>query len=150
MKKFFTVLLWIGLAVSLIALVSVAGERTALRDEAKKEKQKYDALKTMYDREKAEWKSADDELTADNTALTLEKQALAAALTEIRQEMDTVKAERETLAAEKNEASDRLSEIMALLMPEMSETAEAEQTQQDDPPLTPPAGRQTRPEPLPL
>lgn len=147
MKKFFTALLWIGLAVSLIALVSVAGERTALRDEAKKGKQKYDALKTMYDREKAEWQSAADELNADNTALALEKQALAAALTEIRQEMDTVKAERETLAAEKNEASGRLSEIMAVLMPE---TAEAPEDAQNVPLPEPPAGRPARPEPLPL
>ncbi len=147
MKKFFTALLWIGLAVSLIALVSVAGERTALRDEAKKGKQKYDALKTMYDREKTEWQSAADELNADNTALALEKQALAAALTEIRQEMDTVKAERETLAAEKNEASGRLSEIMAVLMPE---TAKAPEDAQNVPLLEPPACRPARPEPLPL
>lgn len=149
MKKFFAVLLWIGLAVSLIALVSVAGERTALRDEAKKEKQKYDALKTMYDREKAEWQSNADELAADNTALVLEKQALAAALMEIREEMDTVKAERETLAAEKDEASARLSEIMAVLIPQVSDTSEDEQPQEDLLPC-PPAIRLARPEPLPL
>ena len=148
MKKFFTALLWIGLAVSLIALVSVAGERTALRDEAKKDKQKYNALKTMYEQEKTEWKSAADELTADNAALALEKQALTAALTEIRQEMDTVMAERETLTAEKNEASGRLSEIMAVLMPETSIAPEEEP--QTDPLPAPPEGRLVRPEPLPL
>lgn len=149
MKKFFTVLLWIGLAVSLIALVSVAGERTALRDEANKGKQKYDALKTLYDREKTEWKSTADELTADKTALILEKQALAAALTEIRQEMDAMIAERETITAERNEASGRLSEIMAVLMPETPGTSQDEQLK-DDPTPKLPAARHARPEPLPL
>ena len=149
MKKFFTVLLWLGLAVSLIALVSVAGERTALRDEAKKEKQKYEALKTMYDREKAEWQSAADELNADNTALTLEKQALAAALAEIQQEMDIVKAERESLAAQNNEASDRLSEIMTVLIPE-TDSAPKDEQPLDNPLPKPPAARHDRPEPVAL
>lgn len=129
MKKFFTVLVWIGLAVSLIALVSVAGEKTALREEARKGKQKYDALKTMYDREKAEWQSAADELNADNTALALEKQALAASLSEIQMEMNAMKAERETLTAEKNEASGRVSENMDELMPETVDSSEGGQPQ---------------------
>ncbi len=129
MKKFFTVLLWLGLAASLIALVSLAGERAALCDEVRKGKQKYDALKTMYDREKAEWQSASDELAADNTALTLEKETLAAALKEAREEMDAVKAEQETLAAEKDEASGRLSEILAVLMPGEDKLVEPETEQ---------------------
>ena len=72
MKKFFAVLLWIGLAVCVIMLVSLAGEKAALREENRKAQQKYDALKTVYDREKAEWKSAAEDMSADNTALTLE------------------------------------------------------------------------------
>ena len=115
MKKFFTVLVWIGLAVSLITLVSVTGETTALREEARKGKQKYDALKTMYDREKAEWQASADEMNADNAALALEKQALAAALRDARQEADAAKTEGEALAAEKNEISGRVSDILALL-----------------------------------
>ncbi len=115
MKKFFTVLVWIGLAVSLITLASVAGERTALREEARKTKQKYDALKTMYDRDKAEWLTAADEMNADNAALALEKQALAAALKEAQQEADAAKIEGEALTAEKNEISGRVSDILALL-----------------------------------
>ena len=108
MKKFFTVLVWIGLAVSLITLVSVSGEKTALREEARKAKQKYDALKTMYDVEKAEWQTASDEMSADNAALSLEKQALAAALMEARQEADAAKTESEALTAERNEVSGRV------------------------------------------
>ena len=147
MKKFFTVLVWIGLAVSLIMLISVAGERTALREETRKGKQKYDALKTMYDREKAEWQATSEQLTADNAALALEKQSLAAALTEISQEMDTVKAERETLTAEKNEASGRLTEILAVLMPE-TETPVAPEAEQ--PVSKRPSVMHGRPEALPL
>ena len=131
MKKFFTVVLWLGLAASLIALVCVAGDKTALREENRKQKQKYEALKTMYDQEKAEWKSTADELSADNAALILEKQTLAAALDEARQEMDAVKEEQETLAAEKNEASGRLSEILAVLMPE-DETLDAREAEQTE------------------
>lgn len=146
MKKFFMVLVWIGLAVSLIMLISVAGERTALREEARKGKQKYDALKTMYDREKAEWQAASEKLTADNAALALEKQSIAAALTEISQEMDTVKAERETLTAEKNEASGRLSEILAVLLPE-PETPDTPTEDQPEPKL--PLVHHVKPDPLP-
>ena len=146
MKKFFMVLVWIGLAVSLIMLISVAGERTALREETRKGKQKYDALKTMYDREKAEWQATSEQLTADNAALALEKQSLTAALTEISQEMDTVKAERETLTAEKNEASGRLSEILAVLMPE-PETSETPTEDQPEPKL--PLVHHVKPDPLP-
>ena len=91
MKKFFMALVCVGLAVSLITLVSVMGETTALREEARKGKQKYDALKTMYDREKAEWLASADEMSADNAALALEKQALAAALKDARQEADAAK-----------------------------------------------------------
>ena len=128
MKKFFTVLVWIGLAVSLITLVSVTGETTALREEARKGKQKYDALKTMYDREKAEWQASADEMNADNAALALEKQALAAALRDARQEADAAKTEGEALAAERNEISGRVTDILALLTsgsePALEETPE--------------------------
>ncbi|MBR0407145.1 MAG: hypothetical protein IJI53_03805 [Clostridia bacterium] len=144
MKKFFTVLLWLGLAASLIALVSMAGGRNALREEAQKSQQKYEALKTRYDREKADWQSASAELSADNTALTLEKQALAAALSEVQQEMDTVKAERETLTAENTEASGKLSEILAVLMPEEQTEQEAQDSHLPRP------SRLFRPEPLPM
>ena len=115
MKKFFMALVCVGLAVSLITLVSVMGETTALREEARKGKQKYDALKTMYDREKAEWLASADEMSADNAALALEKQALAAALKDARQEADAAKTEGEALAAERNEISGRVTDILALL-----------------------------------
>ena len=140
LKKFFTVLLWLCLAASVVALFTMAGEKASMSDEARKNKQKYDALKTMYDREKAEWQSAADSLNADNTALTLEKEALAAALQEARQEMDSVKAEQETLAAEKDEASGRLSEILAVLMPGEETPAEPETEQADA------AAEETQPE----
>ena len=149
MKKFFTVLLWIGLAVCLIMLASNAGELSGLREEMRKEKQKYDALKTVYDREKEEWQAASSELNADNTALTLEKQTLAAALLEARREMDAVKAERETIAAEKEEASGRLSEILAVLLPEENAPAPKEDTQAEEP-QKPLRDAPARPEPLPL
>ena len=149
LKKFFTVLLWIGLGVCLVMLISYAGESAGLREELRKEKQKYDALKTVYDQEKEEWQAESSALNADNTALTLEKQALAAALREARQETDAVKAERETIAAEKDEASGRLSEIMAVLMPEEKSPVPQEEAQAEEKrkPLPDPA---FRPEILPM
>ena len=113
MKKFFITLVCLGLAASLIALMSVSGERTALREEAKKEAQKYDALKTMYDREKGEWRAASEKLNADKAALTLEKQALAAALAEMRPEAETVSAEPEPPETEQDEANAQPSKIPA-------------------------------------
>jgi len=143
LKKFFTVLVWIGLAVSLITLVSVSGEKTALREEARKAKQKYDALKTMYDAEKAEWQTASDEMSADNAALSLEKQALAAALMEARQEADAAKTESEALTAERNEVSGRVSDILAVL------TAGAQPPKEETPEETPRPKRPVLPSPFP-
>lgn len=118
MKKFLTVLAWLGLAVCLILLVSAGGEKTSLRGELRREKQKYDALRTLYDEEKADWQTVMSSMKADAAALTLEKQTLAAALTAAKQEMEAVTQERDTLSAENQEASGRLSEIMAVLMPQ--------------------------------
>ena len=139
MKKFFVALVCVGLAVSLITLVSVMGETTALREEARKGKQKYDALKTMYDREKAEWLASADEMSADNAALALEKQALAAALRDARQEADAAKTEGEALAAEKNEISGRVSDILALLTsgPEAAPAETPKETPQPKRPVLP-------------
>ena len=149
MKKFFTVLLWIGLAVCLIMLAANAGETGGLREELRKEKLKYDALKTVYDQEKEEWKATSSKLSAANAALTLEKQAIAAALREAQQEMDTVKAERETIAAEKDIASGQLSEILAVLMPEETTPAPQEDEQPEETGKSLP-GASFRPEPLPM
>lgn len=131
MKKFFVALVCVGLAVSLITLVSVMGETTVLREEARKGKQKYDALKTMYDREKADWQASADEMSADNAALALEKQALAAALKEARQEADAARNEGEALTAEKKEISGRVSDILALLT--SAQEAAPEETPEETP-----------------
>ncbi|MBR5109628.1 MAG: hypothetical protein IK099_05490 [Clostridia bacterium] len=149
MKKFLMVLLWIGLAVCLVMLVSGAGEKYGLRDDLRKEKQKYDALKTVYDREKEEWQVESSELAANNAALTLEKQTLAAALRTVRQEMDAVKAERETIAAEKDEASGRLSEILAVLLPGESDPS-PQQDGQEEKSGDPLPSTLSRPELLPM
>lgn len=117
MKKFLTVLAWLGLAACLILLVAAGGEKTSLRGELRRERQKYDALRTLYDEEKADWQTVVSSMKADAAALTLEKQTLAAALTAAQQEMAAVTEERDTLSAENQEASGRLSEIMAVLMP---------------------------------
>lgn len=117
MRKFFAVLGWIAMAACLVVLVSAAGEKTALRKELRKEKQKYEALKALYDEEKMDWEAVSSGLQADNLALTLEKHSLSAALTAAREEAQSAQAEREILAAEKDMASGRLSEIMAVLMP---------------------------------
>ena len=139
MKKFFTVLLWLCLAASVVALFTMAGEKASLSDEARKNKQKYDALKTMYDREKADWLASADELNADNAALALEKQALAAALKEARQEADAARNEGEALTAEKNEISGRVSDILALLTsgPEAAPAETPKETPQPKRPVLP-------------
>ena len=59
MKKFFTVLLWLCLAASVVALFTMAGEKASMSDEARKNKQKYDALKN----------AVAEEIGSDNNAL---------------------------------------------------------------------------------
>ena len=73
--------IWLGLAACLIMLVSAGGEKTSLREELRRERQKYEALRTLYDEEKADWQTVVSSMKADAAALTLEKQTLAAALT---------------------------------------------------------------------
>ena len=130
MKKFFTVLLWILLAVMGIMLIAVMGERNTLRHDLRKQQNKYEALQTLREQDKKQWESLNTALKADNTALLLEKKALTAALANAQEEQAVSDAER-------LEASGKLTEILAVLQPD---TAQAQ----------PSAAAEEAPLPLPL
>jgi len=114
MKKFFTVLLWILLAVMGIMLIAVMGERNTLRHDLRKQQNKYEALQTLREQDKKQWESLNTALKADNTALLLEKKALTAALANAQEEQAVSDAER-------LEASGKLTEILAVLQPDTAQ-----------------------------
>lgn len=85
MKKFFAVLGWVALTACAVFLLSVLGERDALRRDFRREQKKYEALKALRQEERQQWELDWQGIRQDNAALTMENQALAAALNDARQ-----------------------------------------------------------------
>jgi hypothetical protein len=122
MRKAMTVILWLGLMVCAVLLISLSGQKYALRREVETETQKNQVLQTLYDRMKDEWTEKETALTQENNALlrdtrtlTLERDALAEALKAAREETQTQRQTADMLTAERETASDRLSEVLTML-----------------------------------
>ena len=130
MRKAMTVILWLGLAACLALVLSLVGQKNALRREWENETRKNEVLQTLYDQMKDEWTEKETALTQENNALlrdtktlTLERDALAAALEAARQETQAQRQTADVLAAERETASGRLSEVLTMLrtpVPELS------------------------------
>ena len=138
MRKAMTVILWLGLAACLALVISLAGQKNALRREWKNETLKYEALKTRYDQMSDEWTEKEtaltdekDALLRDTKTLTLERDALTAALKAAQLETQTQRQTADALTAERETASGRLSEVLAMLLTPVTELsvthAEAEE-----------------------
>ena len=123
MRKAMTVILWLGLMVCAALLISLAGQKNALRSEWASETRKNQVLQTLYDRMKDEWTEKETALTQENSALlrdakalTLERDALAKALEAAREETQAQRQTADRLTAERETASDRLSEVLTMLL----------------------------------
>ena len=142
MRKAMTVILWLGLTVCAVMLISLSGQKYALRRELEKETREKQVLQTLYDQTKDEWEEKETALTQeknallrDTKALTLERDALAEALKAAQAETQTQRQTADLLAAERETASGRLSEVLTMLLtpvPDLSASdGEAEETQPD-------------------
>ena len=130
MRKAMTVILWLGLAVCAVLLISLSGQKNALREEMQKETRKNEVLQTLYDQKKDEWTEQEaaltqerDDLLRENKALILERDALSEALKIARQETQAQRQTADALTAERETASGRLSEVLSMLLtpvPELS------------------------------
>lgn len=151
MKKVLTVLVWVGLGWSLLTLLGLMNQRTGLQQEIKNAQRKYDALKILYDQTKEDlmdreaawqeksdgWESLEQEnealrqtgeayarenagLKQENEALRRETAALAQARDQIKREWE---AQSRRLTEDRDQAEQRLNDVLALLMPPAAETA---------------------------
>ncbi len=127
MRKAITVCLWLGLGVCIVLLFSQAGQKALLTREKENAHRKNEVLQTLYDQAKKEWQE-------DTAALKEKNSALQAQLASLNEEMDAARqaaqasadalqsaqaewdAQRQALTAEKEEASGRLSEVLAFLL----------------------------------
>ncbi len=142
MKKALNVCAWLALTICLVLLFTLAGENGSLRLEVKTALQKRDILQKQYNQEKSAWKDRQTALEEENGHLTdavnalreesdalrfdLEKadrEIQARAQTE-KQTQDAFARERRewenqraALTEEKDAVSNRLSEVLALLLP---------------------------------
>ena len=123
MRKAMTVILWLGLITCVTALISISGQKNALRRELQSETQKYEAAKTLYDQAKDEWAEKEAALTKENSALlkdtktlTLERNALTEALKAAQEETQAQRQTADALTAERETASGRLSEVLTMLL----------------------------------
>ncbi len=123
MRKAMTVILWLGLAVCLALVISLSGQKNALRREWENEARKNEALQTLFDQMKDEWTEKEAALTAeknallqDAKALILERDALTDALKASEQEMQTQRQTADVLTAERETASSRLTEVLNMLL----------------------------------
>ena len=137
MRKAMTVILWLGLMVCVVMLISLSGQKYALRRKVEDETRKNQVLQTLYDQMKDEWTEKEtalnqekNTLLRDTKTLTLERDALAEALKIAQQETQTQRQTADMLAAERETASGRLSEVLTMLrtpVPDLSaEEAEEE------------------------
>ena len=154
MRKAMTVILWLGLMVCAVLLISLSGQKTALRREWENEARKNQVLQTLYDRMKEEWTEKEAALTRENSALvrdartlTLERDALTEALKIARQETQTQRQTADMLTAERETASGRLSEVLTMLLTPVQElsAAGAEADQPSQTPALPKRGVQPVP-----
>ncbi len=122
MRKAMTVILWLGLAVCLIVMISLSGRKNALQREWNEAERKNEALQTLYDQKKSEWQEREaaltrekNELLRETKALTLERDVLTEALKAAEQETQTQRQTADALTAERATASGRLSEVLTML-----------------------------------
>ena len=123
MRKAMTVILWLGLTVCAVTLISLSGQKNALRREWESETRKNQVLQSLYDQMKDEWTEKETALTQEKNALlrdtktlTLERDALAEALKAAQQETQAQRQTADLLAAEREAASGRLSEVLTMLL----------------------------------
>ncbi len=128
MRKAMTVILWLGLAVCAVMMISLAGQNNALRREWTDETRKNEVLQTLYDQKKDEWTEMEAALTQERDALLwetktliLERDALSEALKIARQETLAQRQTADALTAERETASGRLSEVLAMLLTPVTE-----------------------------
>jgi hypothetical protein len=144
MRKAMTVILWLGLMVCAVLLISLAGQKNALRSKWESETRKNQVLQTLYDRMKDEWTEKETALTQENSALlrdakalTLERDALAKALEAAREETQAQRQTADRLTAERETASDRLSEVLTMLLAPVPELPNGEtEAKEETPALT--------------
>lgn len=137
MRKAMTVILWLGLAVCAVLLISLSGQKNALGREIKNETRKNEVLQTLYDQKKDEWTEKEaaltqerDALLRDTKALILERDALAEALKIAQEESQTQRQTADMLTAERETASGRLSEVLTMLLTPVAElSASGEETE---------------------
>ncbi len=139
MRKAMTVILWLGLTVCVATVISLSGQKYALKQECADEAQKNEVLQAMFDQAKDEWAEKEAALTDENSALlrdtrtlTLERDALMEALKAAEQETQTQRQAADALTAERETASGRLSEVLAMLMtPVPALPADGDETEND-------------------
>ena len=140
MKKFLTVLLWMGLAASLTMLYAVTSQKNALVQAENSAVQKSETIQAQYDEAKSQLAEAlgagktladekaalEEQLKEASAALEsarLEAESLAQAEREARQALETARQswaeERQALTAEKDAADSRLAETLAALLPDV-------------------------------
>ena len=123
MRKAMTVILWLGLTVCVALVISLSGQKGALRRQWEEEAQKNEVLQTLYDQSKEEWAEKEAALTQENSGLlrdtrtlTWERDARMEALKAAEQETQAQRQTADVLTAERETASGRLSEVLAMLL----------------------------------
>ena len=156
MRKAMTVILWLGLMVCAGLLISLSGQKYALRREVESETRKNQVLQNLYDQMKDEWTQKETALTQeknallrDTKALTLERDALTEALKIAQQETQTQRRTADMLTAERETASDRLSEVLTMLLTPVPELPAANAEPEEEPaPALPLPERDVQPIPF--
>ena len=149
MKKVLTVCVWLGLAVCLIMLYSSGGQKNALQQELKTAQQKKETLQKQYNQSKSDWQEEKTALEQEQSILSAALNAVQEELAAVTNDLDAalrnaqIHADEEkkaqdalkqaqtdwenqlaALTAEKDAAADRLSEVLALLLPPIQEERE--------------------------
>lgn len=155
MRKAMTVILWLGLMVCAVMLISLSGQKYALRREVDSETRKNQVLQTLYDQLKDEWTEKETALTQeknallrDAKALTLERDALEEALKAAQAETQAQRQTADRLAAERETASGRLSEVLTMLLTPVPELADASAEAEEETPALPLPERGVQPVPF--
>ena len=128
MRKAMTVILWLGLMVCAALLISLSGQKYALRREVESETRKNQVLQTLYDQMKDALEEKETAMAQEKNALlretktlTLERDALTEALKAAQQETQVQRQTADKLAAERETASGRLSEVLTMLLTPVQE-----------------------------
>ena len=137
MRKFMTVMLCLGLGVSLVMWISNAGQKNTYLENWKNAQRKNEVLQDLYKQDKEEWEETNTALEEERDALITENVLLSRALTQAESEIqartdaqeqtaaafDQAKtewdAQRENLETERDATTGRLSDVLALLMSPM-------------------------------